>query len=76
MTVAWTTVAEEMEKQSDYGFVLKTQPTELASNWRQLVEGEDKDPCKVVGFNICGFGFAIGKSRFGEKIKSSVQVSF
>ena len=69
--VALTTVAEEMEKESHYGFILKTQPTGLAGDWKQLLEREDKDACKVFGFNIYGVGLATGRSRFGEKIESS-----
>ena len=41
-----------------------------------IVEREEKDSSKGFGLNNCKDGFAIGKSRFGEKIKSSVLVSF
>lgn len=69
-------VAEEVEKQSDYKFMLNTHPKELAGNWKWLVERKEKGACKVFGLNNCGVGFAFGRHRFGEKIKSSVHLPF
>lgn len=68
--------SQEVEKQSDYRCILETQSREFASDQMWIVEREEKDSSKGFGWNNYEDGFAIGKSRFGEKIKSSVLVSF
>lgn len=68
--IAWTKdVAEEVEKQSDYRFILKTQPKELAGNWKWLEEREEKDACKGFGWNNCGRSWEepLGGADLGRK---------
>lgn len=55
---------------------MKTQSKEFASDWIWMVQREEKDDSKGLGLNNHKYGFAIGRSRLGEQVESSVPVPF